>query len=118
MGLFEDLGRKVGKLSHQAREASRDQAVAQCADCEELVYSERETCPECGSEDLIPREAAETDETDDIDGGTGDESGDAPESAPKRESDTEVESDSEGDPDGEANGDTDDDGDDASTTDA
>lgn len=61
MGLFEDIGRKVGKISHEAKEATRDQAHAQCADCETLVYSDTDTCPECGSEDLLSREPSDDD---------------------------------------------------------
>jgi hypothetical protein len=55
MGLFEDIGRKVGKLGHEAREATREQATARCADCETLVYADSDTCPECGSDRLVSR---------------------------------------------------------------
>jgi hypothetical protein len=59
MGLFEDIGRKVGKISHEAKEATREQATAQCADCETLIYSDRDTCPDCGSEHLVSRGESE-----------------------------------------------------------
>jgi len=58
MGLFEDIGRKVGKLGHEAREATREQATARCAECETLVYTDRDTCPECGSDRLVSRAEA------------------------------------------------------------
>lgn len=86
MGLFEDIGRKVGKISHEAREATRDQARARCEDCGELIYSERDTCPECGGDHLVPH--------------SGDDSPDdespkepEPESGPEPESDASSEAD-------------------------
>jgi rRNA maturation endonuclease Nob1 len=59
MGLFENLGRKVEKFKQSAQDASADSAEAICADCETLVYSDRDTCPECGSADLQRRESDE-----------------------------------------------------------
>jgi uncharacterized OB-fold protein len=50
MGLFENLGRKVGEFTQEAQEASREEATRECADCGELVYSDRADCPECGGE--------------------------------------------------------------------
>lgn len=60
MGLFEDLGRRVEEFKQEAEEASRATAVAECADCGELLYSDRENCPECGSERLHQYEGSET----------------------------------------------------------
>jgi len=52
MGLFENFGRKVEEFKQQAESASRDTAERECADCGELLYSDRAECPECGSENL------------------------------------------------------------------
>jgi len=59
MGLFENLGRKVEKLKQEAQDASRERASAECADCGELVYTDREDCPECGNDSLVAREPAD-----------------------------------------------------------
>ena len=56
MGLFENLGRKVEKFKQQAEEASAEQASRECADCGELIYTDREDCPECGSERIVTRD--------------------------------------------------------------
>lgn len=56
MGLFENLGRKVGEFKQQAEEASREEAAHECTDCGELVYSDRKDCPECESETLRVRD--------------------------------------------------------------
>lgn len=63
MGLFEDIGRKVETFKQRAEEASREQASAECADCGELIYTDRDACPECGGEEIVPRTKARTEET-------------------------------------------------------
>jgi uncharacterized OB-fold protein len=50
MGLFENLGRKVGEFTQEAQAASREEATHECADCGELVYPDSADCPECGGE--------------------------------------------------------------------
>jgi len=76
MGLFEDIGRKVETFKQQAESHSQERARAKCPECESLVYTDREDCPECGHESLLVRksateegddDAAETDNTDDAD---------------------------------------------------
>jgi len=59
MGIFENLGRKVEEFKQQAEEASQQQAVAECADCGESVYTEREDCPACGSDDLVATDSSD-----------------------------------------------------------
>lgn len=59
MGLFENLGRKVEAFKQQAEEASKETATRECADCGELVYTDREDCPECGSERVLRRETGD-----------------------------------------------------------
>jgi uncharacterized OB-fold protein len=56
MGLFEKFGRKVEGFKQEAESASRDAAERECADCGELVYSDRAECPECGNETLTVRD--------------------------------------------------------------
>jgi uncharacterized OB-fold protein len=58
MGLFENLGRKVEEFKQQAEEASEAEAVAECADCGEAVYTDREDCPACGSDDLVAADSS------------------------------------------------------------
>lgn len=55
MGLFRDLGERVERFKRQAEDASRDQAEFGCADCGEPIYTDRETCPHCGSETVVAR---------------------------------------------------------------
>ena len=52
MGFFNDLGRKAEKLKQQATAASEREATYACADCETLLYTDHDECPECGSEDI------------------------------------------------------------------
>lgn len=73
MGLFEDIGRKVGKLGHEAREATREQATARCADCETLVYADSDTCPECGSDRLVSRAESDPEDSEPTSGGRSDD---------------------------------------------
>ena len=55
MGLFNTLGRKVEEFKQDVDSAKADEATHQCTDCEQLLYSGRETCPECGSESVVER---------------------------------------------------------------
>ncbi|WP_187432939.1 zinc ribbon domain-containing protein [Natronococcus pandeyae] len=61
MGFFENLGRKVGKFTQEAKEAADNEASYACAECGERFYTEHDECPECGSEDV--RELETTTET-------------------------------------------------------
>lgn len=66
MGLFEDIGRKVETFKQQAESVSEDQARAKCPECETLVYTDRDDCPECGHDSLLVRK-------DSVEGSDGDD---------------------------------------------
>lgn len=53
MGLFNRLGRKVEELRQQAEGAKEGKASHKCANCEELFYTDHETCPECDSDAVV-----------------------------------------------------------------
>ena len=55
MGLFRNAGRRVEELKQQMTEAADDEARADCGECGTSIFSDRETCPECGSDDLVVR---------------------------------------------------------------
>ncbi|MFP8951634.1 zinc ribbon domain-containing protein [Natrialbaceae archaeon A-arb3/5] len=77
MGLFENLGRKVGKITHEAKQAAAEEARYSCEDCDNRFYAERETCSECGSENIVEREPTEsTDDRDEADSTAQSESAD------------------------------------------
>jgi hypothetical protein len=83
VGLFEDIGRKVETFKQQAESHSQERARAKCPECETLVYTDREDCPECGHESLLVRKSAteegdeDTAETDSTDGDEAVADGDA-----------------------------------------
>lgn len=52
MGIFNRLGRKAEKLKRQAEAASAEEATHRCPDCEQLLYTDHEECPECGGTDV------------------------------------------------------------------
>jgi DNA-directed RNA polymerase subunit RPC12/RpoP len=64
MGFFENLGRKVGEFTHEAKEAAADSASYACTDCGEEFYTAQEHCPECGSEAVVERQTASGDDSD------------------------------------------------------
>lgn len=77
MGFFEDLGRKVGQFTHEAREVAAKEATYACENCGVKSHTEHETCPECGSDQIAhiheggePAEEISSEETADADGGT------------------------------------------------
>lgn len=53
MGMFERLGEKVERFKQEAVAASEESAAYRCRNCGDDIYSERETCPECGSSELV-----------------------------------------------------------------
>lgn len=56
MGFFENLGRKVGEFTHEAKRAADGEAEFVCGNCGERFYADRETCQECGGGDVVPLE--------------------------------------------------------------
>ncbi|MFC4439575.1 MULTISPECIES: zinc ribbon domain-containing protein [Natrialbaceae] len=85
MGFFENLGRKVGQFTHEAKEAAADEAGYVCEDCGTQFYTEQ-ACPECGSENVTEREE------------TADAGGDGPETQDAVEADDTAESTERGEP--------------------
>jgi len=52
MSLFRDLGRRAERFKQQVVAAA--DTTHECADCGEALAGDLETCPECGSEDVVP----------------------------------------------------------------
>ena len=52
MSLFERLGEKVEEFKQEAEAARDDAAPYRCRECGERFHSDRDTCPECGSENV------------------------------------------------------------------
>ncbi len=53
MGFFNNLGKRAEKLKQQATAASKREATHGCKDCETLLYTAHETCPECDSDAVV-----------------------------------------------------------------
>lgn len=62
MGMFERLGEKVERFKQEAVAASEESAAYRCRDCGESIYSDQETCPECGSAEIARVETDDEDE--------------------------------------------------------
>ncbi|MFB6106930.1 MAG: zinc ribbon domain-containing protein, partial [Halobacteriaceae archaeon] len=56
MGLFRDLGKRAERFRQEAQRAAEEEASHVCAACGELYYTPTETCSECGSDRVVPRE--------------------------------------------------------------
>jgi predicted RNA-binding Zn-ribbon protein involved in translation (DUF1610 family) len=67
MGFFRDLGRRAEKLKSEATDAAEEQADYECADCGKAIFTDRETCPACGSEAVVARAGTAAEETADAD---------------------------------------------------
>jgi predicted RNA-binding Zn-ribbon protein involved in translation (DUF1610 family) len=68
MGFFRDLGRRAEKLKSEATDAAAAQADYECTDCGTAIFTERETCPDCGSEAVVARAGTAAEEpVDDVD---------------------------------------------------
>ncbi|WP_195892505.1 zinc ribbon domain-containing protein [Halopiger goleimassiliensis] len=64
MGFFENLGRKVGEFTHEAKQAADEEATHACENCGARFYTAREECPDCGSPSIFALEDASEDGTD------------------------------------------------------
>lgn len=53
MSLFNRLGRKVEELKQQAESASKEEASYQCENCQALLYTDHEVCPECDASGTV-----------------------------------------------------------------
>jgi len=58
MGFFENLGRKVEQFKRASESAATEDATHGCRDCGEPLFADRETCPECGSDDVVELDGA------------------------------------------------------------
>lgn len=78
MGFFNKVGRRAEKLKQQVSEAAEEGAMFECANCGKGIFTKKETCPDCGSEAVVPREPEEAggDASEDV--GGEDTEGDAP----------------------------------------
>jgi|AntRauTorcE11898_2_1112593.scaffolds.fasta_scaffold55287_1 rRNA maturation endonuclease Nob1 len=54
MGLFNNLGKKFEKLKQSAESSADDEATHGCKECETLLYTDYDECPECGSDSVVP----------------------------------------------------------------
>lgn len=100
MGFFEDLGRKVGQFTHEAKEAAADEAGYVCEDCGTQFYTDQ-ACPECGSENVTEREETADAGSDDPDTPEAAEANDAAESTERAEPSEATEPNDAADADGE-----------------
>lgn len=62
MGIFREAGKRVERFKKQAAKASRDEAEYECLECDELIFTELEKCPHCGSEAVAARSEAGDDD--------------------------------------------------------
>jgi uncharacterized OB-fold protein len=53
VGIFNRLGRKAEQLRRQVSDAKAEEATHRCDACDELLFTDRETCPECGSDAVV-----------------------------------------------------------------
>jgi len=60
MGFFENLGRKVGEFTHEAKRAADEEASYACENCGERFHTDQESCPACGSDAVLEREPPDT----------------------------------------------------------
>ncbi|WP_254769192.1 zinc ribbon domain-containing protein [Salinilacihabitans rarus] len=60
MSLFRDLGERVERFKRKVEDVAEDEASHVCRDCGELLYAPRDRCPNCGGEDVVPRDAEAT----------------------------------------------------------
>ncbi|MFQ3295329.1 MAG: hypothetical protein ACI9PP_001175 [Halobacteriales archaeon] len=56
MGLFRDVGNRVERFKQAVEGVAEDEAEYECAECGELVYSDRDDCPECGAIAVVARD--------------------------------------------------------------
>ncbi|MFB6140136.1 MAG: hypothetical protein ABEJ26_06850 [Halosimplex sp.] len=53
MGLFNRLGREVEEFRQTAKQSARESHDYRCEACEARFSVDSETCPECGSDDVV-----------------------------------------------------------------
>ncbi|WP_267639997.1 hypothetical protein [Haloarchaeobius amylolyticus] len=62
MGLFRKFGRRVGRLTEEAREAKEAHATYRCTECEAGFYEHEGECPECGGPVVVEADDEADDE--------------------------------------------------------
>ncbi len=60
MGFFEDLGKKVGEFTHEAKRAADESTSYACENCGERFHTKHETCPNCESQAIVALEKSPT----------------------------------------------------------
>jgi rRNA maturation endonuclease Nob1 len=53
MGIFNELGRRVGKFEQQAKTAAADDPGWGCRSCGSTFDETSEVCPDCGSQQVV-----------------------------------------------------------------
>ncbi|WP_083860905.1 zinc ribbon domain-containing protein [Natrialba asiatica] len=93
MSLFERLGEKVESFKQEAESARDEAAPYRCRECGERFYSERETCPACGSTELAVRaDGSESDSESEVESEIESETESGSQSASGSEAESESES--------------------------
>lgn len=60
MSLFRNLGERVERFKQAVTDAAEEEATHECRECGNRLYTERDQCPECGSDritELAPADA-------------------------------------------------------------
>ncbi|MFT4889143.1 MAG: hypothetical protein ACI9YT_000052 [Halobacteriales archaeon] len=55
MKFFRDVGKRVERFKQEVEDVAKDEAEYECSECGELVYADREDCPECGAVAVVAR---------------------------------------------------------------
>jgi len=63
MGLFRDAGKRLERFKRTVEDVAKDEAEYECEECGELVYADRDDCPECGSPAVVARTSEPDGET-------------------------------------------------------
>lgn len=54
MGLFRKLGQEVERFKQTATEAAAEDGAYRCETCKAEFAADRDRCPECGGETVVP----------------------------------------------------------------
>lgn len=82
MGLFNELGRRIGKFEQEARAAATDDAEWGCRNCGSTFDETSDVCPDCGSEQVVALGADDVADGDDSDGEAAEADGEASDDRP------------------------------------
>ncbi|MFW5919601.1 MAG: hypothetical protein ACOCSF_05315 [Halanaeroarchaeum sp.] len=56
MDFFRDAGKRLERFKQTVEDVAKEEAEYECRECGAAIYAEREDCPECGAEAVIPRD--------------------------------------------------------------